>query len=271
MATGQLDGKVALVAGAGRGIGRACALALAEWGASVVCLDSDTERGEAVAAEVAEVGPGGVFARADVLDRASVRDAVGLAGSHFGALDIAVDIVGLGRFKSYLDFSDEDFDDQVDINLRQLFIVSQECLGEMVRAGRGGSFVAISSTAGLGAMPHMAFYAATKAAVMSLVRTLAVEMGPHGIRVNGVAPGSTRTPRTAFLDEEARLREFSARVPLGRRGLPEEQAAAVRFLASDQASYMTGQTLVVDGGSSVQAGRRLDEMGDVAVVPWRGD
>jgi 3-oxoacyl-[acyl-carrier protein] reductase len=221
-----------------------------------------------VADEIRAAGGDALAIEADVLDRAAVSAAVRRTVEELGSVDVGVDIVGEGRFKSFLEWNDADFQEQFDINVRQLFVVSQECLGQMVRQGRGGSFVALSSTAGLGAMPQMAFYAAAKAAVISLIRTLAVEMGPHGIRVNAVAPGSTRTPRTAFLDEEERLRHFSARVPLGRRAAPEEQAAAVTFLASDQASYVTGQVLVVDGGSTVQAGRTLDELGGVSSVPW---
>jgi NAD(P)-dependent dehydrogenase (short-subunit alcohol dehydrogenase family) len=263
-----LEGKVALVAGAGRGIGRACTLALAAGGAAVVCVDRDHDRGQAVAEEVEAAGGRSVAIQAEVLDRGAITEAVRRTVAAFGHLDIGVDIVGEGRFKPFLDWTDRDFTEQFDVNLRQLFVVSQECLSQMVSQGAGGSFVAIASTAGLGAMPQMAFYAASKAAVMSLIRTVAVEMGPHGIRVNAVAPGSTRTPRTAFLDEEERLKHFSARVPLGRRADPEEQAAAVAFLASERASYITGQILVVDGGSSVQAGRTLDEFGAVPSVPW---
>jgi NAD(P)-dependent dehydrogenase (short-subunit alcohol dehydrogenase family) len=263
-----LDGKVALVAGAGRGIGRACTLALAAGGAAVGCVDFDHDRGGAVVEEIRATGGRALAIEADVLDRGGVRDAVERTVDAFGHLDVGVDIVGEGRFKPFLDWTDRDFTEQFDINLRQLFIVSQECLLQMVAQGTGGSFVAIASTAGLGAMPQMAFYAASKAAVISLIKTLAVEMGPHGIRVNAVAPGSTRTPRTAFLDEEERLRHFSARVPLGRRADPEEQAAAVAFLASERASYITGQVLVVDGGGTVQAGRTLDEFGAVPSIPW---
>jgi len=263
-----LEGKVALVAGAGRGIGRACTLALAAGGAAVACVDNDQDRGQAVAEEVEAAGGRSVAVQADVLDRGTITEAVRQTVVAFGHIDVGVDIVGEGRFKPFLDWTDRDFTEQFDVNLRQLFVVSQECLSQMVSQGTGGSFVAIASTAGLGAMPQMAFYAASKAAVISLIRTLAVEMGPHGIRVNAVAPGSTRTPRTAFLDEVERLTHFSARVPLGRRADAEEQAAAVAFLASERASYITGQVLVVDGGSTVQAGRTLDEFGAVPSVPW---
>ena len=263
-----LEGKVALVAGAGRGIGRACTLALAAGGVAVGCVDPDHDRGHAVAEEIKAAGGRALTIEADVLDRGAVRDAVRRTVDVFGHIDVGVDIVGEGRFKPFLNWTDRDFTEQFDINLRQLFVVSQECFSQMVSQGTGGSFVAIASTAGLGAMPRMAFYAASKAAVISLIQTLAVEMGPHGIRVNAVAPGSTRTPRTAFLDEEERLRHFSARVPLGRRADPEEQAAAVAFLASERASYITGQVLVVDGGSTVQAGRTQDEFGTVSSVPW---
>jgi NAD(P)-dependent dehydrogenase (short-subunit alcohol dehydrogenase family) len=263
-----LEGKVALVAGAGRGIGRACTLALATGGAAVACIDTDSNRGQAVACEVEAAGGRALAVEADVLDRGAVTEAVRRTVDALGRIDIGVDIVGQGRFKSFLDWTDRDFTEQFDVNLRQLFVVSQVCLSQMVAQGTGGSFVAIASTAGLGAMPRMAFYAASKAAVISLIRTLAVEMGPHGIRVNAVAPGSTRTPRTAFLDDPERLSHFTGRVPLGRRADPEEQAAAVAFLASERASYITGQVLVVDGGSTVQAGQTLDELAAVPSVPW---
>ena len=265
-----LEGKVAMVVGAGQGIGRAAALALAEGGSDVACLDREGDRANSVAAEVEALGVRALAVIGDVSSRSSINQCVADVVTDLGKLDVAVDIVGEGRFKSYLEHTDEDWDAIFDICLRQFFFVSQACLSQMVAQGHGGSFVGLSSASAYVGVPQLSIYAASKAALSSLVRSAAVEMGPFGIRVNAVAPGSTRTPRTTFLDEEPQYSYQAARLPAGRRADPEEQANTIAFLLSDRSSFITGQTILVDGGAGVQAGQPndgSDPISTVATIP----
>lgn len=264
-----LEGKTALVFGAGQGIGRACALRLAEAGASVACLDRAVGRAQLVAKEAEALGARALAVPGDVLSRSSVEEAVAAVVEELGSLDAAVDIVGEGKFKPYLEHTDQDWDDIFDVCLRQFFYVSQTCLRQMVQQGTGGSFVGISSHSAFVGVPALSVYGSAKAALSALVRYAAVELGSHGIRVNAVAPGSTRTPRTTYLDEEPFRGHHAARVPVGRRAEPEEQADAVVFLLSERSSFITGQTLLVDGGKMVQEGLARDEnpFAAVAAVP----
>jgi NAD(P)-dependent dehydrogenase (short-subunit alcohol dehydrogenase family) len=240
----RLDGRGFLVVGAGQGIGRQAAHALAQAGARLVCVDNDAGRARAVAAEVA-----GVASVADARERAEVERAVGEAVGALGRLDGLVDIVGMARWADLLDVADEDWDWTFDIVLRHAFLFSQAAGRAMVEAG-GGTMVFVASVSGLTSAPRHAPYGAAKAALMSWVRTLAVELGPRGVRANAVAPGVVWTPRiAAMLGEEGRARQ-AERVPLRRVALPSDIAAAILFLSSDLAGHVNGQTLVVDGGVS---------------------
>ncbi|UQX03291.1 SDR family NAD(P)-dependent oxidoreductase [Streptomyces sp. RerS4] len=246
----DLTGRTALVTGAAGGIGRATARLLAGAGAAVHCADRD-ERG--LAETVALIAGAGGVARAhrlDVTDRAALRAAVTAAGP----LDITAAIAGVMHTSSVLDTTDEDLDRILDINFKGVLRTCQEAVRAMIAAGRPGSVITMASGAVDAAQPGLLCYSAAKAAVVQLTKTLATESGPHGIRVNAVAPGWIRTPMTARHSPEVRQRTEAAMVrmsPLGRVGEPEDIAQAVLYLASDASSFMTGQILRPNGGVSM--------------------
>jgi NAD(P)-dependent dehydrogenase (short-subunit alcohol dehydrogenase family) len=237
----RLDGRGFVVVGAGQGIGRQTAHALTAAGARVVCADAERDRAEAVAAETR-----GTAWVGDVRARDAVEGLIGAAGRALGHLDGLVDIVGEARFAPFLDSTDEDWDWSFGMVLRHAYLSAQ--LAGRVMADRGGVMVFVASVSGLTSAPRHSAYGAAKAGLMSLVRTVAVELGPRGVRVNAVAPGAVWTPRVAaLLGEEGKARN-AANAPLRRIGLPADIAGTILFLASDLSSYVTGQTLVVDGG-----------------------
>jgi NAD(P)-dependent dehydrogenase (short-subunit alcohol dehydrogenase family) len=239
-----LDGKRVVLGGAGQGIGRGCALALAEAGARVACIDLDADRGAAVAEEV-----GGIALRGDVTRRDDVTRMVDEAGAAFGGVDIGIDIVGEARWGRLLDMGDDEWDQSFDLVLRHVYLLAQACGRRMVAQGTGGAFVSIASVSGLTGAPNHGPYGAAKAGLMALTKTLALELAADGIRVNAVAPGSVATPRALAMMSPERRAESGRSIPLGRQAQPEEIAKVVVFLASDLASYITGQTVVVDGGA----------------------
>jgi len=241
-----LTGKRALVVGAGQGIGRAAALALRGAGARVACVDFDKQRADAVAAEV-----GGPALIADARKRDDVESVVAETVHAFGGVDVCIDIIGEARWGRLLEVTDHDWDASFDLVLRHVFYLGQAAGKVMVEQG-SGSFVAIASVSGLRSAPGHGPYGAAKAGLMSLVRTLAVELAGSGVRVNAVAPGAVLTPRALAQTSAERLAAGAKAIPLGRQAQPEEIANAVIFLASDLASYITGQTLVVDGGATAQ-------------------
>jgi NAD(P)-dependent dehydrogenase (short-subunit alcohol dehydrogenase family) len=241
----RLDGRGFVVVGAGQGIGRQTAHALAAAGARVVCADIERDRADAVAAEVHGTPWAG-----DVRVRDAVARLVTDAERALGRLDGVVDIVGQARFAPFLDCSDEDWDWSFDMVLRHAYLTAQ--LAGRAMADRGGVMVFVASVSALTSAPRHAAYGAAKAGLMSLVRTVAVELGPRGVRANAVAPGAVWTPRVAaLLGEEGKARS-AANAPLRRIAFPPEIASAVLFLASDLSAYVTGQTLVVDGGVSAK-------------------
>lgn len=238
----RLDGRRALVLGAGQGIGRQVSHALAEVGAQLACVDLEPTRADAVAAEV-----GGLAIAADMTTREGAQGAVDAAVGALGGLDIVVDIIGMASYAELLALTDEEWDWHFDVVLRHAFLAAQ--LGGRVLAANGGGAIAfVASASGITSAPRHGAYGAAKAGLMSLVRTAAVELGPRGVRVNAVAPGVVWTPRvSAFLGEEGRKRN-EANAPLRRIAQPADIAAALLFLVSDLAAFVTGQTLVVDGG-----------------------
>ena len=237
----RLTGRRFVVLGAGQGIGREAARALASAGARVACVDIDDDRAREVASEVDGVPAVGDMTRRFDADRVFTE-----VHESFGGLDGLVDIIGMARFGLLLDIDDDEWDWHFDIVLRHAYLAVQR--GGRALAGGGGTMVFVASASGLTSAPRHAAYGAAKAALMSLVRTAAVELGPSAVRVNAVAPGVVWTPRvSAYLGDEGRVRN-EANAPLRRIAEPSDIAAAILFLSSGLSALVTGQTLVVDGG-----------------------
>jgi NAD(P)-dependent dehydrogenase (short-subunit alcohol dehydrogenase family) len=247
--TFTLDGQVALVTGAARGLGRAIALALADAGADVALGLRQTGTADDLREEIEAMGRQALDVQLDVTDLTQVAPAVDAVVERFGRLDILVNNAGLGPSNRAEDVTEADFDLTMDVNVKGLFFTSQAVGRVMIRQG-SGRIVNLSSQAGFIALPTEAIYCASKAAVAHLTKCLAVEWGVHGITVNAVAPTFIRTDGTAeaLADPgfEADVRERIA--GLHRIGEPMDVAGAVVFLASPAASLVTGATLMVDGG-----------------------
>ncbi|WP_329378586.1 SDR family oxidoreductase [Streptomyces sp. NBC_01351] len=250
-ATYDLTGRTALVTGAASGIGRATAALLAGAGAHVHCADRDEQGLAETAALISKAGGGAATVHIfDVTDRAALRAAVTAAGP----LDIAAAIAGVMHSSSVLETTDEDLDRVLDINFKGVLRTCQEATRSMITAGRPGSIITMASGAVDAAQPGLLCYSAAKAAVVQLTKTLATEAGPHGIRVNAVAPGWIRTPMTGRHSPEVQEQTeamMTRMSPLRRVGEPEDIAQAVLYLASDASSFMTGQILRPNGGVSM--------------------
>ncbi|MBV8235399.1 MAG: SDR family oxidoreductase [Acidimicrobiia bacterium] len=242
----RLDGRGFVVVGAGQGIGRQATHSLAQAGARVFCIDNQ----EALAKEVAEE-VGGIPWVADARDRGEVESTVAEAERHLGRIDGLVDIVGMARYIDALDTDDENWDWTFGMVLRHAFLFAQAAGRSMANSG-GGAMVFVASVSGIFSAPRHAAYGAAKAGLMSWVRSLAVELGPSKVRTNAVAPGMVWTPRISQLVPEELKHRNEENTPLRRVAIPADIAAAILFLASDLASYISGQTLIVDGGVGVK-------------------
>jgi NAD(P)-dependent dehydrogenase (short-subunit alcohol dehydrogenase family) len=246
----NLGDRVAIVAGGGRGIGRSSSLILAEAGASVVVVDIEGERANAVVKEIGESGGRAIPVIADVRESRQVDSVVQAALGEFGQIDILVNIIGLASWAPALDMSEEVWDADLVLNLKYVWLCSRAVARVMVEQGGKGSIINTCSISGMTAAPSHAAYGSAKAGLVGLTRSLAVEWARYYIRVNAIAPGSMKTPRIMDMIKAApEIEEAQAnRVPLGRWGTTEDVAGAVLFLASDLSDYVTGQTIVVDGG-----------------------
>jgi NAD(P)-dependent dehydrogenase (short-subunit alcohol dehydrogenase family) len=245
----DVTGRIALVTGAARGIGRACALALARAGADVALGFRDAGAGGDVAEAIRALGRRALPLQMNVARPAEIAPAVAEALRHFGRIDILVNNAGIGPPNPAEAVTEADFDATLAVNLKGTFFVSQEVGRAMIAGGRGGRIVNLSSQAGFVALPTESVYCMTKAAIAHLTKCLAVEWAAHGINVNAVAPTFIRTPGTVkWLENDDFRRDLLARIPLGRVGEPPDVAASVVFLCSPAAAMITGTTLLIDGG-----------------------
>ena len=242
-----LAGHVALVTGAGSGIGRAIAMRFAGEGADIAALDMNETTAAETAASVRALGRRGAALRADVSRMADVEAAVARAESSLGAISILVNNAGLTRDKTIGNLAEADWDLVVDVHLKGTFLCTKVVASRMREAGRGGAIVNLSSISAKIGNFGQANYASAKAGIVALTKVTAREYARYGIRANAIQPGTIDTPMTRVLGEE-RLARSVAETPLGRLGRPEEVAAVALFLASDLASYVTGAVIEVTGG-----------------------
>ena len=237
-------GRVVIITGAAQGIGAACARRFHREEAQVVLLDIDDAHGEALAVEL-----GGTYLHCDVGEKQQVESAVAKTLGKHGRIDILVNNAGIFKAADFLEVTEADFDAVLRINLKGSFLMGQAVAREMAKAGRG-SIVNMSSVNAVLAIPNIASYNVSKGGINQLTRVMALALAPHNIRVNAVAPGTIATElaaRAVLTSEEAKARILS-RTPLKRLGEPSEVADVVAWLASDAASYVTGEIVVVDGG-----------------------
>ena len=243
-----LNGKTALVTGASRGIGRAIALRLAEDGANVaVIYAGSADKAEAVVNEITALGVNAKAYRCNVADSAAVNETVKAVTNDLGKIDILVNNAGITRDGLMLRMKDEDFDAVLDTNLKGAFNMIRACYSGFIRK-KSGRIINISSVSGIMGNAGQANYSASKAGVIGLTKSVARELASRGITCNAVAPGFIQTDMTENLGDNNPLLNS---IPLGRMGKPEDIAAAVAFLASDSAAYITGEVLKVDGGLAI--------------------
>lgn len=246
----DLTGKVAVVTGGGRGIGRGIALAFAKAGADVAVADYFGDRAESVAAEVHQLDRRAVAITADVRSKTALEEMVETTITELGRLDIAVANAGTGRGGSVLQMSEEDFDVTVDINMKGVFLTVQACARQMVRQGTGGRIITLASVAAERVVPVLFAYCGTKSAVRIMSRAWAQDLAPFAITVNSIGPGVIDTELAAALvgeTDEAR-RANAAHIPAGRHGRPDDIGNLAVWLASNEAEYVTGTYNVMDGG-----------------------
>jgi len=248
----DLKGKVAVITGSRRGIGRAIAEAMAKAGANVVISDIDQTDCEKTAQEIKEkYGQDTLAVKTDVAKKEEVDNLIRKTVDKFGKIDILVNNAGIAPFKPFIDLTEEDWDKVLDINLKGCFLCAQAAAKEMIK-NKYGKIINIASVAmgqmGIG-FPNLAHYCASKGGIAGLTEELTLELTPQGINVNAIAPGVIETPMTKnLLTDETTKKGILARLPKGRLGQPEDIANAAVFLASDDADYICGAVLVIDGG-----------------------
>ena len=244
----RLEGKIAVVTGAARGIGAACARRFAAEGAAVVVADILEEKGEATARAIRDDGGSAAFIPCDTGDAAQARALIEQTVARHGRIDVLVNNAGIFTIADFLDVTEEDFDRVLRTNLKGYFLVGQAAAREMAAAG-SGSIVNMSSVNGVMAIESIAAYVVSKGGVNQLTSVMALALAPRGVRVNAIGPGTILTELSgSLLTDEAARRRVLSRTPMGRVGQPEEIAGIAVFLASDDSSYVTGQVIYADGG-----------------------
>jgi NAD(P)-dependent dehydrogenase (short-subunit alcohol dehydrogenase family) len=260
-----LIGQVALVTGGAGGIGRGISIGLAEFGADVAIVDIDMAAAEMVAGLIRAKGRRTITINANVMDREAIRAAIDRTVSEFGRLDILVNNAGGTRPIKLIEMTDAQADKQIALNLQNLVATTQAAAKAMIACGRGGSIINIASIEGMRAAPGYSVYAACKAGMINFTRTIALELGEYGIRINTIAPDIVLTERLTrlFPDvmSEKRKAAQARYIPLGRAGNYDDCAGAAVFLASKLAGYVTGITINVDGGTWASSGWTRDEKG----------
>ena len=267
----NFSGKVVLVTGGGAGIGRATAEAFGKIGATVVVAEIDAQRAHDVRAALEAAGVDALVSITDVCDRAGVDALMAEVDQRFGGLDVVVNNVGdfLGIAKPFEFYTDEDIDRVYAVNLKSVMLVSRAAIPLLRKRAPGGSIISISSIEAFRGIPNTSVYSAMKHAITGFTRSLALELGPEGIRVNAIAPETTDTPQVpvhAMVADEHK-HHIPRWIPLGRFGTPEDMAGTALFLASDLAGWITGSTINVDGGALAAAGWYRDQKGMWTNVP----
>ena len=244
----RLEGRIAVVTGAARGIGAACARRFAAEGAEVVIADILEEKGEATAQAIREEGGSAAFVPCDTGDGPQARALVEWTVARHGRIDVLVNNAAISSIADFLDVTEEDFDRVLRVNLRGYFLVGQAAAREMAAAG-SGSIVNMSSVNGELAIDSIAPYVVSKGGVNQLTSVMALALAPRGVRVNAIGPGTILTEMSqSLITDESAWRRILSRTPMGRVGQPEEIAGIAVFLASDDSSYVTGQVIYADGG-----------------------
>jgi NAD(P)-dependent dehydrogenase (short-subunit alcohol dehydrogenase family) len=250
----DLRGKVAIVTGAAKGMGKADSLKLAGAGAKVVLCDIDLAGCQQVVEEIKKMRGEAIAIKCDASKKAEVDNVVAETLKKFKKIDILVNNAGIFPFEPFLQMPEANFEKVIDVNLKGYFLMAQACAKEMQKnapnkKGQRGSIINIASVAAIIGFSGLSHYCASKGGIIAMSKALALELAPVGIRVNNIDPGSIDTPGTHTTTIDPKLREaMMAKIPLKRNGEAEEIANAVLFLASDESSYMTGSTVVVDGG-----------------------
>ena len=261
---GRLAGKVAAVTGGGSGIGRAVALRFGAEGAAVVVADVLGDAAESVAKEIEAGGGRAVGMAVDVSDPAQAQAMVDRAVSEFGGLDVLMTAAGVLSFGSAPETDPDSWNRVIGINLTGTFLCARAAIPRMIERG-GGSIVTVSSSTGAhDASPGNVGYVSSKGGVAMLTKAMAVDHAREGVRVNAIAPGPTETPMLASVMTPEEMKAFGEAMPIGRLAQPEELAAAALFLASDEASYVTGAVFAVDGGQTAKVGMTLADLGTIS-------
>lgn len=249
----RLENKKAIITGSARGIGKAIAQKFLQEGAHVFLVDIQQERLLKTRDELASLGGEVQAYVADVSQKAQVQSLVETVLKTWGEVDVLVNNAGIAIVENFLDLKEENWDRTLDVNLKSMFLVSQLVARDMVKKGRGGAIVNMASTNGLLGEAGLAHYNASKAGVILLTKTLAIELAPYNIRVNCVCPGFIKTELAAEAGfNDTFIAEYVKKIPLNRHGKPEEVANVFAFLASDEASFITGASIVIDGGQIIK-------------------